>query len=150
MWPGLLLSFFLLYLFFSRPRCLGLLMKNRVKSVFFEVMNSSATSMCSIRQLLLQCLHAHIRWESTHIGSRTCSIGFIFSYKIIVRVIYGGVFKETLTKQLYCSRSEATVFWGPLWRRNSSHSEIWFLLSTCASLYCSHAKPIIEDFHELK
>jgi len=28
-------------------------MKNRVKSVFFEVMNSSATSMCSIRQLYI-------------------------------------------------------------------------------------------------
>jgi len=28
-------------------------MKNRVKSVFFEVMNSSATSICSIRQLYI-------------------------------------------------------------------------------------------------
>jgi len=35
-------------LFFSRPVCLGLIMKNRVKSVFSEVINSSATSMCSV------------------------------------------------------------------------------------------------------
>ena len=29
--------------------CLGLIMKNRVKYVFFEVINSSPTSMCSIK-----------------------------------------------------------------------------------------------------
>jgi len=34
--------------FFSRPGCLGLMMENRVKSGFLEVINSSATSMCSI------------------------------------------------------------------------------------------------------
>jgi len=34
--------------FFSRPGCLGLIIKNRVKSVFFEVINWSATSVCSI------------------------------------------------------------------------------------------------------
>ena len=47
--------------------------------------------MCSIirSNFLLQCLHAHIRWESTHIGwSWTCSIGFISSCKIIVRVVW--------------------------------------------------------------
>jgi len=31
-----------------------------------------------------------------------------------------------------------------------SHSEIRLLLSTCASLYCSHAKPIREDFREFQ
>jgi len=40
----------------------GLIMKNRVKSVFYEVINSSATSMCSIiqRQLyitMFTCAH---------------------------------------------------------------------------------------------
>jgi len=49
----------------------------------------------------LQCLHAYIRWESTHIGwSRTCSIGFIFSYKIIARVIYSGVLKGRHVRHL--------------------------------------------------
>jgi len=49
----------------------------------------------------LQCLHAHIRWESTHIRwSRTCSIGFIFSYNIIVRVTYSGVFKGRQARHL--------------------------------------------------
>ena len=33
--------------FFSRPGCPGLVMKNRVKSAFFKVIDSSATSMCS-------------------------------------------------------------------------------------------------------
>jgi len=32
---------------FSRPGCLGLITKNRVKSVFFEAINSSAASMFS-------------------------------------------------------------------------------------------------------
>jgi len=46
-------------------------------------------------QMTLQCLHAHIRWESTHIGwRRTCSIDFIFSYKIIVRVVFSGVGRQ--------------------------------------------------------
>ena len=31
-------------LFFRQPGCAGLIMKNRVKSVFFEVINSSATT----------------------------------------------------------------------------------------------------------
>jgi len=31
-----------------------------------------------------------------------------------------------------------------------SHSEIRFLTSTCASLYCSHAKQIREDLDELQ
>jgi len=31
-----------------------------------------------------------------------------------------------------------------------SHSEITLLLSTSASLYCSHAKPIREDFKKLQ
>jgi len=34
-----------------------------------------------------------------------------------------------------------------LWQ---SHSEITLLLSTCASLYCSHATQIREDLHELE
>ena len=34
--------------FLCRPGCLGLVMKNRVKSGIFEMINSSATSMCSI------------------------------------------------------------------------------------------------------
>jgi len=71
--------------------------------MLFEVINSSATSMCSIYKdnFTLQCLHAHSRWESTHIGwSRTCTIGFIFSYKIIVRVIYSDVFKGRQAKHL--------------------------------------------------
>jgi len=34
--------------FFSRPGCLDLIVKNPVKSGFFDVKNSSATSMCSI------------------------------------------------------------------------------------------------------
>jgi len=33
---------------------------------------------------------------------------------------------------------------------HQSHSEIRMLLSTCASLYCSHAKQIREDLDELK
>jgi len=33
---------------FSRPGCLGLIMKNRGKSTFCEVINSSATSMCLV------------------------------------------------------------------------------------------------------
>ena len=33
---------------FSRPVCLRLILKNRVKSVFFEVINLSANAMCSI------------------------------------------------------------------------------------------------------
>jgi len=37
-----------LYLFSSRPGCPGWIMKNRVKTRIFEVINSSATSMCSI------------------------------------------------------------------------------------------------------
>ena len=77
--------------FFSRPGCLGLSMKNRVKSGFCEVINSSATSCDKSykHNFILQCLHVHIRWESTHIGWRgTCSIGFISSYKIIAGVIY--------------------------------------------------------------
>ena len=45
--PGLPLSFFQPDLF-SRPGCLGSIMKYRVNSVFFEVINSSATSLCSI------------------------------------------------------------------------------------------------------
>jgi len=37
----------------------------------------------------------------THIGwSRTCSIGFIFSYKIFVRVICSGVFKGRQARHL--------------------------------------------------
>ena len=36
-------GFFQPDLYFSRPVCLGLIMTNRVKSVFFEVINSSAT-----------------------------------------------------------------------------------------------------------
>ena len=32
----------------SRPASLGLILKNRVQSVFFEVINSTATSMCSM------------------------------------------------------------------------------------------------------
>jgi len=39
-------------------------MKNRVIPVFFEVINSSVTSMCSIinkDNFTLQCLQAHIR-----------------------------------------------------------------------------------------
>jgi len=66
-------------------------MKNRVKSVFFEVINSSAAQCVQQYKdnFTLQFLHAHIGW------SRTCSIGFIFSYKIIVgdRAMYSGVFK---------------------------------------------------------
>ena len=71
--------------------------------MFFEAINSWATSMCSIYKdnFTLQCLHAHIRWESTHIGwSRMCSIGFIFSYKITVRVTYSGVFKGRQARHL--------------------------------------------------
>jgi len=59
-------------------------MKNRVESGFFEVMNSSSTSMCSIIiKITLYysvCMrNAHIGWERTHIGwSRTCStVNFI-------------------------------------------------------------------------
>ena len=48
-WPGLPgLPLSTQICFFSRPRCLGLIMKNPVKSVFFEVINSSATSICAI------------------------------------------------------------------------------------------------------
>ena len=32
----------------SRPACPGLIMKTRVQSVFFEVISSSATSVCSM------------------------------------------------------------------------------------------------------
>ena len=39
--------------FLSRPGRLGLIVKNRVKSVFFDVIKSSATSMCSIIYRLL-------------------------------------------------------------------------------------------------
>jgi len=35
-------------LLFSRPGCLGLIMKNHFTSGFFEVVNSSPTSVCSI------------------------------------------------------------------------------------------------------
>ena len=35
-------------MFFSRPVCLGLIMKNRVKYVLFEMIDSLATSMCSL------------------------------------------------------------------------------------------------------
>jgi len=89
-------------LFFLVDLWVYVIMKNRVISVFFEVVNSSATSICSIIQykdnFALQCLHAHIRWESTNIGwSRACSIGFVFSYKIIVRLIYSGVFKAAMS-----------------------------------------------------
>jgi len=50
---------------------------------------------------MLQCLHAHIRWENMHSGwSRKCSIGFIFSYKVVVRVIYSGVFQGRQAKPL--------------------------------------------------
>jgi len=90
-------------------------MKNRVESVFLKWWIHQQLQCVQQYKVnfTFHCLHAHIRWESTHIGwSRTCSIDFIFSYKIIARVIYSGVFKETLTKQLYCSRSEPTVFWG--------------------------------------
>jgi len=41
-------GFFQPDLFFSRSGCLGINMKNRLKSVFLQVINSSATSVCSI------------------------------------------------------------------------------------------------------
>jgi len=89
--------------FFNRPGCLSLITKYRVKFVFFEVINSSATQCVQLYKdnFILQCFHVHIRWESMHIGwSRTCSIGFILSYKIIVRVVYSGVFKRRQVSQL--------------------------------------------------
>ena len=72
------------------PVSIGLSLKNRDKSFFYQVINSSVTSLCSIYKdnFILQCLHANISWESTHIGwSRTCSIGFITSHKVIVGVM---------------------------------------------------------------
>ena len=54
--------------------------------------NTEKTSQCSL---------AHIRWESTHIRwSGTCSIGFIISCKIIVRVLYSCVFKGEQAQHL--------------------------------------------------
>ena len=84
MWPGLPLKFFSTQIcFFSRSGCLSLLMENCVKSVFFEVINSSATSRCSITQITLQysvCMRT--LEESTHmVRTRTSSIGFIFLYR---------------------------------------------------------------------
>jgi len=60
---GLPLRFFFTQVcLFSRLGCLGLLVKSRVKSGFSEVINSSATSMCSIIiNVILQCLHEHVR-----------------------------------------------------------------------------------------
>jgi len=69
--------------------------ENLVKSMFFEVINSSATSMFSI---IYRCLYItvfacrnQVKKHAYRI-SRTCSIGFIFSYKIIVMVMYSDVF----------------------------------------------------------
>jgi len=41
-------GFFYPDLFFLVDLCVQVIMKNRVKFVFFEVINSSATSVCSI------------------------------------------------------------------------------------------------------
>jgi len=73
-------------------------------------------------KITLQCLHAHIRWESAHIGwSRAWSKGFIFSYKIIITVIYSGVFKGTHARHLprapfatvMCKVAYLAFKWGP-------------------------------------
>ena len=91
-------GFFHPYLLFSRPVCLGYYEKSRDICVFWS---DKPINNFNVSSVILECLYAHIRWENTHIGwSRTCSIGFIFSYKIIVRVIYCGVFKERQARHL--------------------------------------------------
>jgi len=81
--------FFLLYLFFSRHACLGLIMKDHIKSVTLRWWIDLDSNFSVLNNIKLTLHYAHIRWASAHTGwSRTCSIGFIFSYKIIVGVTY--------------------------------------------------------------
>jgi len=65
-------------------------MKNRVKSGFFEVINSSSTSVCI--KITSYCIPvfacAHQVRKCAYRWSRTCSIGFMSSYQIIVGLIY--------------------------------------------------------------
>ena len=67
--------------FFGRPGCLGFIMKSRVSRFHYEnplFRNDKFISNFNNIQttFVLQCLHAHIRWESMPIGwSRKCSIG---------------------------------------------------------------------------
>jgi len=61
MWPVLPLRVFSTQVcFFSRPGCLRLIMKIRVKSGFSEVINLSATSMCSINNYLFNVYYSII------------------------------------------------------------------------------------------
>jgi len=112
MWPGLVFSTHIC--FFSRPVCLGYYEKSRDIWVFWSgKLISNFNVFNNIKITLHYSVYAHIRWESTHIRwSRTSSIGFIFSYKIIVRVIYSGVFKGRQAR--HSPRAPFATVWSTL------------------------------------
>ena len=73
--------------FFRRPACLGLIMKNRVKSVFFEAINNiSNFNVFNIIKLTLHySVHTRTAGEKLRISDEAERVnGFISSYKNIV------------------------------------------------------------------
>jgi len=80
-------------LFFSRPVCPGYYEKSREVCVFWsDKLISNFNVFNNIKVTLHYSVYMRTSGESTHIGwSRTCLIGFVFSYKIIDRLIYSGV-----------------------------------------------------------
>jgi len=109
-------------------------MNNCIISVFFEVINSSATSMCSIiiKVTLRYSIHMRISDEAEHVQSVS------YFHKIIVRVICCGVFKGRQASHLPC-RNPPSHFKGT--PQGISHINLHVLGKNLLSAHIIFSKP---------